>query len=136
MKKMSSRRRLKPLSGVNMTAMIDVFLVLIIFFMVSSTLVKSRGIQVKLPNSKSAEAETKSLIILSIKNDGSMFLGDQPVSLANLGAQLKSRRSESGQDTVIIRGDEQIPYSKMVEAMDAAKMAGMEKISLATDSKR
>ncbi len=134
MKKYLTRRRLKPLTGVNMTAMIDVFLVLIIFFMVSSTLVKSRGIQVKLPNSKTAEADTKSLMILSIKDDGQFFLGEEAISLTSLGASLKDRRLTSGQDTLIIKGDQKIPYSKMVEAMDAAKLAGIEKISLSTTS--
>lgn len=128
------KRRLAVQSGVNMTAMIDVLLVLIIFFMVSSTLIKSRGIQVNVPESRSAESETRNLLVVSIKRTGELYLNDEPVEAGSLGALLRKRSQELGQDVVIIKGDQQIPYAKMVEVMDLAKMAGMKKISL--DTKR
>lgn len=128
------KRRLAVQSGVNMTAMIDVLLVLIIFFMVSSTLIKSRGIQVNVPESRSAESETRNLLVVSIKRTGELYLNDEPVEASRLGALLRKRSQELGQDVVIIKGDQQIPYAKMVEVMDLAKMAGMKKISL--DTKR
>jgi biopolymer transport protein ExbD len=126
------RRRLRSSSGVNMTAMIDVLLVLILFFMVSSTLVKSRGLAVKLPESKTADSETQNLLVVSIRQDGRLFLNDDPVDEGRLGPQLKEKRLATGQSTVIIRGDRTIPYARMVEVMDIARTAGMEKISLAT----
>lgn len=126
------RRRLRTSSGVNMTAMIDVLLVLILFFMVSSTLVKSRGLAVKLPESKTADSETQNLLVVSIRQDGRLFLNDDPVDEGRLGPQLKEKRLGTGQSTVIIRGDRTIPYARMVEVMDIARTAGMEKISLAT----
>ncbi len=126
------KRRLAVQSGVNMTAMIDVLLVLIIFFMVSSTLVKSRGIQVNVPESRSAESETRNLLVVSIKKNGELFLNEEPVEASRLGILLRKRSQELGQDVVIIKGDQQIPYAKMVEVMDLAKMAGMKKISLDT----
>ncbi|MBL8995543.1 MAG: biopolymer transporter ExbD [Spirochaetia bacterium] len=128
------KRRLAVQGGVNMTAMIDVLLVLIIFFMVSSTLVKSRGIQVNVPESRSAESETRNLLVVSIKRPGELYLNDEPVDASRLGSLLRKRSQELGQDVVIIKGDQQIPYAKMVEVMDLAKMAGMKKISL--DTKR
>ncbi|MBN8218627.1 MAG: biopolymer transporter ExbD [Spirochaetes bacterium] len=126
------RRRLHVSTGVNMTAMIDVLLVLILFFMVSSTLVKSRGLAVKLPESKTADSETQNLLVVSIRQDGRLFLNDDPVDEGRLGPQLKEKRLGTGQGTVIIRGDRTIPYARMVEVMDIARTAGMEKISLAT----
>ena len=126
------RRRLHVATGVNMTAMIDVLLVLILFFMVSSTLVKSRGLAVKLPESKTADSETQNLLVVSISHDGRLYLNDDPVDEGRLGPSLKERRLATGQSTVIIRGARTIPYARMVEVMDLARTAGMEKISLAT----
>lgn len=126
------RRRLRVTHGINLTAMIDVLLVLILFFMVSSTLVKSRGLGVNVPESKTADSETQNLLVISIRQDGALFLNDEAVGEGRLVAVLKEKRLKSGQSTVIIRGDKQIPYQKMVEVMDMARSAGMEKISLAT----
>jgi len=119
-----------------MTPMIDIVFLLIIFFMVSSTLVKTRGIKVKVPKSVNADAESQDLIIISIKKNGTIYLNDKRTTIAKLGRELKKATIALKQDVVIIKGDKSIPYLDMIRVIDAAKMAGVEKISLATARKK
>jgi biopolymer transport protein ExbD len=129
---LSRQRRLKPRLGIDMTPMIDIVFLLIIFFMVSSELVKNRGMAVNLPESASSDSETRNMIIISITQNGEIYLNQNRVDMKRLGAELKKIQVSQGQDTVVIRGDEQIPYREMIEVMDIAKLSGMKTISLAT----
>jgi len=132
---MKFKARIKKRSGFDITPMIDIVFLLIIFFMVSSELVKTRGMSVKLPESTSSDADTKNLIIIAITAEGKIFLNEEEVSIQKLGSELRRLKVEMMQDTVVIRGDNQIPYRNMVEVMDTAKLAGIAKISLATSQK-
>lgn len=132
---MKFKARIKKRSGFDITPMIDIVFLLIIFFMVSSELVKTRGMSVKLPESTSSDADTKNLIIIAITAEGKIFLNEEEVSIQKLGSELRRLKVEMMQDTVVIRGDNQIPYRNMVEVMDTAKLARIAKISLATSQK-
>lgn len=132
---MQFRKRRAKFAKLDMTPMIDVVFLLIIFFMVSSTLVKTRGMAVKLPRATSSEAETKNQIVISITTSGDIYVNEDLVTLQSMGGKLKDLSLKLEQNVVIIKGDKTIPYDKMVQVMDRAKLAGMEKISLATTGK-
>jgi biopolymer transport protein ExbD len=133
---MKFKSRIKKRSGFDITPMIDIVFLLIIFFMVSSTLVKQRGLPVKLPESKSSDAETKNLIIIDIMANGKLYVNGKKVKLSALGKKLKILKLKYKQDVVIVKGDKNIPYMKLISVMDAVKIAGMEKLSLATSQKK
>ena len=132
---MKLRKKPLPIAGFDMTPMIDIVFLLVIFFMVSSTFITNRGIKVKLPKSITSQSEVNNKIIISIKENGDLYLNDQKVLQKKLGQLLKKEKLKSNQDLVIIKGDKQVPYSKMIEIMDLAKIAGLERISLATSQK-
>ena len=127
----------RPLRRVlfDMTPMIDIVFLLIIFFMVTSTFIQNRGIKVNLPKSTTSQSETKNFLIVTIGRTGRLFLNQNAVTERELGIQLKAKSIEMAADTVIIKGDESVPYAKMVRVMDIAKMAGLSRISLSTDRK-
>jgi len=132
---MKVTRRYRKKSILNLTPMIDIVFLLIIFFMVSSTLVKTRGMDVKLPRSASSDAETKNLIVISLTEREQIYVNDQKTTLTTLGRDLKKLQVELDQEVVIIKGDKSSSYNKMIQIMDIAKIAGMKKISLATTGK-
>ena len=124
------------MEGFDLTPMIDIVFLLIIFFMVSSTFIKSRGIKVKLPGASSAQSEKSNQLVVTIKKDGEVYLNDVPVQIRSLEKKLRQEREKTPENTLIIRGDRSVPYEKMIEIMDIAKIAGLEKISLATTRRR
>lgn len=120
---------------INITPLTDLFLVLLIIFMISSSAIMESGLQVKLPTAKTsagASAPSGKPVFVTVAKDGQIAVNSKPVSDADLAATLKQMVKDASDKTVIIRGDESIFLGKAVTIMDAARSAGAEKIALAT----
>jgi biopolymer transport protein ExbD len=120
---------------INITPLTDVFLVLLIIFMLTSTAMMESGLQVKLPSAKSATAsntDSAKPLFVTIDKQGAVRVGETPASDVSLTETLRIELEKTANKTVIIRGDEGILLGKAVEIMDAARNAGAEKIAVAT----
>ena len=117
---------------VEMTPMIDVVFLLLIFFMVTSTFMKSPGIHVKLPKAKSSESQPDKDLVISIKKDGSIYLNEKKIAKRNLFQTLRWLNKSKKRDFLIVRGDKMINYGMLIEVMDIARIAGIANVSLAT----
>jgi biopolymer transport protein ExbD len=120
---------------INITPLTDIFLVLLIIFMISSSAMLEGGLNVKLPSSK-ASSLTKNAggnpLYITISKEGQILIDKQAADENNLTASIKSALETAADKTVIIRGDESIFLGKAVKIMDAARDAGAEKIAIAT----
>lgn len=122
---------------INITPLTDIFLVLLIIFMISSTAMMESGLQVKLPSAKttaSSATNNSKPIYVTVAKDGQIRVGDKTSTDDTLSATLKEALSQSTDKTVIIRGDESIFLGKAVKIMDAARTAGADKIAIATQA--
>ena len=122
---------------INITPLTDIFLVLLIIFMISSSLMMESGMPVKLPSAKSTSltpSKTGKPIYVTIAKDGGILVNNQKSAEAGLQESLKQALTASDDKTVIIRGDESIFLGKAVQIMDAARSAGAEKIAIATQN--
>lgn len=120
---------------INITPLTDVFLVLLIIFMLTSTAMMESGLQVKLPSAKSSAAantDTQKPLFVTVDKDGQIRVNESPATDDNLGALLKAELEKTANKTVIIRGDEGILLGKAVQIMDLARNSGAEKIAVAT----
>jgi len=123
---------------VNLTPLIDVVFLLLIFFMVSTTFEQQSRIQIELPEATATPAETEdeSLEIV-IDAQGRYFIGEQQVVNSEVKT-LKSAISKAveGREsiTVIIRSDASTPYQAVITALDATSQLGLTQISLATSA--
>jgi len=123
---------------VNLTPLIDVVFLLLIFFMVSTTFEQQSRIQIELPEATPTPAETEdeSLEIV-IDAQGRYFIGEQQVVNSELKT-LKSAISKAveGREplTVIIRADASTPHQAVITALDATSQLGLTQISLATSA--
>ena len=123
---------------INITPLTDIFLVLLIIFMISSSAIMESGLQVKLPTAKTTTVNASPSgkpVSVTISKDGQIAINNQKTSDSDLAKVLKEMVAQSSDKTVIIRGDENIFLGKAVTIMDAARSAGAEKIALATQSK-
>jgi len=125
------------ISEINITPLTDVMLVLLIIFMVTATFfVAEPAMQVELPPAVSSELVTKEQneITVLVNSAGEMRIGDTPVSEDGLtGALIEAaRRIPAPEKTVVIRGDRQAAYGKVIWIMDAARLVGLRHVSLAT----
>ena len=134
MTELDFERRKKPKSDLNMTPLIDMVFLLLIFFVLSSHFVSNRGFNIKLPESKHAPSQKQDKNIIFIKEDGEIFLNDVKVQLSNLTQDLKASIKRTGSRAVVIKADEKVDLGLAVKVMDAAKQAEAQNLVIATQA--
>ena len=121
---------------VNLTPLIDVVFILLIFFMVSTTFQKESQIKIELPEASGQPVEErKDLLEIVIDADGHYFIDQQQVVNTELETLKRAIQKSIGDQTdlpVVIRADRLTPYESVVRAMDATAQLGLVKMSLAT----
>jgi biopolymer transport protein ExbD len=121
---------------VNLTPLIDVVFILLIFFMVSTTFQKESQIKIELPEASGEPVEDrKELLEIVIDAEGRYFIDQQQVVNTELDTLKRAIQKYLGEQTdlpVVIRADRSTPYESVVRAMDATAQLGLVKMSLAT----
>jgi len=126
-------RRIPMAPGLDLTPMVDVVFLLIIFVMVSTTFISNEsGLPVDLPQAQSAEAQPSDLPTVTVTSEGGLFIAGAPVMRGDLVAVLQQAIATSGQTTVVLRADETVAHGIVVEIMDLIRQAGAERIAIAT----
>jgi biopolymer transport protein ExbD len=134
---MKIRRRANKKARIEIIPMIDVIFFLLVFFMVSSlAMTKINGIQVALPKTSSSPESLKQKVILTVKKNGDIYVNKILVALDGVGPALAEAMRESPQDVVLVNADEGANYSRVIQAMDKARLIGIRKFALATEPSR
>ncbi|WP_114417143.1 ExbD/TolR family protein [Marinospirillum perlucidum] len=120
-------------SEVNLTPMIDVVFILLIFFIVTTSFVRESGIQVDPPQAATAESQSQTSILVAISPQGEVWVDGNPQSLASLGPRVARLLSERPQASVVIQADKEARSGRLVEVMDRLRQAGVNNLALAAD---
>jgi biopolymer transport protein ExbD len=130
----SDKRRSRVEVIVDITPLIDVVFLLLIFFMITTTFATNApGIEVELPKAAHADSRLQPKdIVIAINEAGEIVYENRAVTLVELSALLESKHVEMPQGTVIVQADQQVFHGLVVKVMDAAKSAGFEKLAIAT----
>ena len=116
---------------INVTPLTDIFLVLLIIFMVTSTALTQQGTKVNLPRAGSGGAEPSGVIITATA-DQHIELNGKPIAIDGLRSALEAAFQKGSERNVILQGDRNVVLDQAVQIMTVAKEAGAEKISIAT----
>jgi biopolymer transport protein ExbD len=121
---------------INITPLTDIFLVLLIIFMVTSSVMSQVGVDVNLPAASNATSQSQPEgIIVTLMTGGKMKINDQAVPGNDFGAfetGLRSAFSKTKSRLVILEGDRQAFLGNAIQVMDSARKAGAEKFAIAT----
>ncbi|MFO7654738.1 MAG: biopolymer transporter ExbD [Candidatus Krumholzibacteriia bacterium] len=124
-----TRRRKRGLI-INVTSLIDVMFLLLIFFMVTSTFKNQPAIQLVLPRSATAEEALVGPTVLYLTADGALFLNDQPVDRAVLRERLRGLKATDTEDRIVLRADQDSNHGEVVGLIDLIKETGFTRVSL------
>jgi biopolymer transport protein TolR len=130
----SRRGRGRLMSEINVTPMVDVMLVLLIIFMVTSPMLVA-GVEVDLPKTKAGPISGQDTHVnVSIRKDG-IFIAETKIPLSELATKLKNITKEKKDERIFVSGDENVPYGKILETMAEIHNAGFTKVALRSDIK-
>lgn len=121
------------MSDINVTPLVDVMLVLVVIFIITTPLLAS-SIRLDLPKTDAAKAvDTPRFVTLVVDKSGQAFLNDKPLPLKELARQLTQTASQNPDTEVQLRADETVPYGKVVEVMGVAQKAGLNRIGFVAE---
>ncbi len=123
------------MNEINMTPMVDIMLVLLIIFIITVPVMK-HSVNIDLPRASNEAQNIKpETIRLSVDAQGAYFLNEAQVADADLAPQLKAAAAQNPQPDLHIRGDKNVRYERVAQAMAAAQQAGLRKIGFITEPK-
>jgi biopolymer transport protein ExbD len=116
----------------NLTSLIDVLFLLLIFFMVSTTFLSTPAIKLELPKASHADAVRQEPVVIFIDPQGAVYLNDKPVDVALLGAALGARLEAQEDKAVVLKADSRVSHGEVVRIMDIVKGAGARRLVVST----
>ena len=121
----------------DLTPMVDVVFLLLIFFMISTTFVESPGLSIKLPESsaETIDREPKEIKVY-LSRDGDIYHQDQQVSLDQFKQILAEKKGQAGETTFLLLADKDAKHGKVVSLMDLAREYGYLKLAIATEQRK
>ena len=121
-------------SGPSLMALLDVMLLLLIFFLLASVFVQPT-LEVDLPDAENSEAEPPEtgLLTISVSTDGDVFINKQFVPIEELQGRIEAAVTENPDVPVMVRADEQSAFRYFVNVMDAVKGAGVVQLTIETE---
>ena len=122
-------------ADINVTPFVDVMLVLLVIFMVTAPMM-TEGLDVELPQVQAAEVlpTEDDHMVLSIKNEGSLFLDEYPTTLADLDSLLRHTVVAPGKQ-LFLRADKQVPYGIVMEVMGRVRAVGITNLGMMAESR-
>ena len=130
---METGRAKAPMSQINVTPFVDVMLVLLIIFMVTTPMLQE-GIDVDLPEVEASNiSASDEPVVVTIDRRKRVFINDAPVKWSDLRTKLAAIRKIDSNKAVLLRADEQVPYGEVMQAMSDIRQAGITKVGMVTE---
>lgn len=120
-------------SQIDMTPMLDVVFIMLIFFIVTASFVKEAGIDVNRPDAATAVQKSRANILVAISENNEVWINKRQIDIRAVQANIERLYAENPQGSVVIQADEQANTKTLIEVMDAARSAGVFDVSVATD---
>jgi|SRR5579871_5320443 len=122
----------KAYDDINVTPMVDLYLVLLLIFIIMTT-AGLQGLKVNLPKESAATSQAKKKIqAITVNNDGKIFLNTVPVSLSDLETALTRAKGENPDMPVVVRGDSATQYHAVMDVLNVCAKLGITQVALAT----
>lgn len=124
-------RRSEDEAGIDLTPMLDVVFIMLIFFIVTTSFVKEAGIDVNRPSANTAERKERGNILIAIRENGEVWIDKRAVDIRAVRANVERLHAENPEGSVVIIADKASETGMLVQVMDQVRMAGVTNVSIA-----
>ena len=131
MKQFFSQVQQEEESEINITPMLDVVFIMLIFFIVTATFVKEAGIDVNRPEAATAVKKEKANILIAIGANNDIWIDRRQVDIRSLRPNIERLHAENPQGSVVIQADKESKTDTLIQVMDASRQAGVYNVSIA-----
>jgi biopolymer transport protein ExbD len=124
------------IAAINVTPLVDIILVLLIIFMVTTSYVVNWQINVDLPKAASGQSEVKETVVFQVRADGTYLMDGEPTALESIGAQAETLSEQNPELRAVIAADKKVDYGRVVDLIDTIKTNGLTKFALNIQKKK
>lgn len=121
------------LAAFNFSSLTDIVMLLLIFFLLTSSFVTTKGLDVTLPEAANVETEEDARLYVSVDETGKIQVNERDATLETIPALVRQALARDSTQTVVIRADETLTMRDVIEVLDAVKGAGARRFFIATD---
>lgn len=118
--------------NIDLTPMLDVVFIMLIFFIVTANFIKETGVDVNRPDSSTATTQDKASILVAIKNNGEIWIDNRRIDVRQVRANIERLIAENPQGSLVVQADQKATADLVVKVLDAAREAGVYDAALAT----
>lgn len=124
-------RRSEDDAGIDLTPMLDVVFIMLIFFIVTTSFVKEAGIDVNRPSASTAQRQERGNILIAIRDNGDVWIDKRAVDIRAVRANVERLHAENPEGSVVIIADKASETGVLVQVMDQVRLAGVYNVSIA-----
>ena len=122
-------------ADIDITPMLDIVFIMLIFFIVTATFVKESGIDVTRPDAETAVKQNRVAILIAIRDNNEIWINRRQVDLASVRANVEKLHAENPKGGAVIQADREAETGVLIEIMDQVRLAGVGAISIAAEEK-
>ena len=122
-------------SEINLTPMLDVVFIMLIFFIVNAICIKETGLEINSPDSEKAETQENAAILIAVGPTGEVWMDGRRIDVRQVKANVVKLLADNPKGSVVIQADEKAAADTIIKVMDGAREAGVNAISLASEPK-
>ena len=121
-------------ASIDMTPMLDIVFIMLIFFIVTTSFVKESGITVNTPKAQSASKQENANVFVAINAEGEIWIDKRPVDIRSVRTVVARLHAENPEGSVVIQSDQDAATRTLVAVMDQIRLAGIDKIAIAANT--
>jgi biopolymer transport protein ExbD len=131
-----SRRKARPAAeegAIDLTPMLDVVFIMLIFFIVTASFIKEAGIDVNRPDAITSQKKPKAAILIAVDPSSAVWIEGNKIDVRLLKNKITQMRADNPEGSVVIQADEEATADVIIDVMDAARAAGVFDVALSTE---
>jgi biopolymer transport protein ExbD len=129
------RRKPEEEAGIDMTPMLDIVFIMLIFFIVTTSFVKESGVDISRPSAATAVKKERANILIGITETGEVWISKRRIDIRSVRANIEKLHAENPEGSVVIQSDKGAKTGLLIQVMDQVKLAGVQNVSIAATAK-